>query len=108
MDLSKRLPTVKDFRAYGKFADVQDLDKYKDIPLVILCHIYPDYLFISDQISLEVLDIIRNHCLVMKQFAEYEDKYEKLKDQKELQLRRLEDKIHSYYLNREKFCNCNL
>ena len=108
MDLSRRLPTVKDFRAYGKFADLQDLDKYKELHLELLCYIYPDYLFISDQISVDVLNLIKNHCIVMQHFAEYEDRYEKLKDQKELQLRRLEDKIHSYYLNREKFCNCQL
>jgi hypothetical protein len=44
----------------------------------------------------------------MKEIAEYEDEFEKIKDQKELQLRRLEDRIHSYYLNRSKHCTCEL
>lgn len=108
MDISKRLPTVKDFRAYGKFANLQDLDKYKELPLSLLYHIYPNYLFMNDQISPKILDLIRNHCMVMKQFALYEDEFEKLKDQKELQLRRLEDKIHNYYLDREINCNCKI
>lgn len=108
MDLSKRLPTIKDFRAYGKFGYLQDLDKYKELPLTILCYIYPDYLFISSQIDTETLNLIKNHCIVMKQFAKYEDEVEKLKDQKELQIRRLEDKIHNYYLNREKICKCKV
>ena len=110
MDISKKLPTVKDFRAYGRFANVRDLDKYNELPLIILYHIYPNYLFLSDneQPSPIILNFIKQHCLIMKEIAEYEDEFEKIKDQKELQLRRLEDRIHSYYLNRSKHCTCEL
>jgi hypothetical protein len=108
MDISKRLPTIKDFRTYGKFGHLQDLDKYKELPLAILYHIYPDYLFLSGEIPAETLNLIKSHCIVMKEFAKYEDEFEKLKDQKELQIRRLEDKIHNYYLSRENDCKCSM
>lgn len=57
-------------------------------------------------ISSETMNLIKTHCIILKKQAEFEDNIEQLRDQKELQIRRLEDKIHKYYLNKYKDCQC--
>jgi len=106
MEVSERLPTVKDFRLYGKFHSLPEIDPSSDVPLIILIHIFPNYLFMKENLSPETLYLIKTHCILTKQQAQWEDNIEKLKDQKELQIRRLEDKIHSFYLNKKIHCKC--
>ncbi len=106
MEVSKRLPTIKDFRLYGRFHSLPKLDIYNDIPLSILYYVFPNYFIIQEKIKPEILDFLKQLCMMLKDEAEYEDRMENLKDQKELQIRRLEDRIHSYYLNINQTCKC--
>lgn len=108
MEVPKNLPTVKDFRQYGRFHNLPKIDLYSEIPLQILYHIYPNYLFLGKTISNQTLELIKEHCLIVKDQAEYEDKIENLKNEKELQLRRLEDRIHSYYFKKIDSCSCKI
>lgn len=106
MEITLNLPSIKDFRIYGRFHHLPKLDLYSEIPLSILCYVYPRYLFIKDKIRSESLEFLKHHCIILKEQADYEDNITNLKDQKELQIRRLEDRIHSYYRNMNKFCKC--
>lgn len=106
MEASLNLPTVKDFRMYGRFHHLPKVDLYSDPPLSILCYVFPKYLLYKDKIKPEILEFLKLHCMILKEQADYEDNVTNLKDQKELQIRRLEDRIHSYYLNVNKSCKC--
>lgn len=99
MDCFKNFPTIKDFRQYGKFHTIPKINLYNEIPLQILYHIYPDYYLIEHDITSDTKEWIKNHCIIMKEQAEYEDRIDQLKNEKELQIRRLEDVIHTFYLN---------
>lgn len=99
MEDYKNLPTVKDFRRYGRFHELPKLDLYNEIPLVLLYYICPQYYLNENKINSNLKELIKNHCIIMKEQAEYEDKIEQLKNEKELQIRRLEDQIHNFYLN---------
>jgi len=103
MDIINKLPTVKDFRLYGRFHDLPELDLYQEIPAIIMNYIYPAYSFMETEVSADLITRIKMHCIIAKKQAIYEDNVETLKDQKELQIRRLEDKIHSIYSTK---CKC--
>jgi hypothetical protein len=70
-----------------------------------MCHIYPNYFFENncDELTKEA---IKCHCINLQEQARYEDKIEDLKNKKELQIRRLEQRIHNYYQNKYKNCKC--
>lgn len=107
MDVIKNLPNVKDFRIYGKFHNISKLELCNEIPTSILNHIFPNYLFSKNKIDPANLEMIKKYCIILKDQAEYEDNLKDLSDKKELQIRRLEDKIHFYYLNIHKPCKCS-
>lgn len=106
MDLTKNLPAVKDFRIYGKFYNVTKNELINKIPDNILHHIYPNYLVKGTMITNNEMITIQKYCIILREEADYEDKLENLKNQKELQIRRLEDRIHLYYLNMLESCKC--
>lgn len=106
MEVLPNLPTVKDFKLYGKFYNLKELNEFTEIPIKILYHIFPNYLFIKDNIDQHSKELIKNHCLILKEQAQYEDHVEYLKNLKELQIRRLEDRIHYYHLFK-KTCTCS-
>ncbi len=108
MEVKPYLPTVKDFKMYGKFHNIIGLDLYSEVPLQILYHIYPDYLFQKETIAQDTLELIKTHCIIMKEQAKYEDHVEYLKNLKELQIRRLEDRIHYFYLFKKSVCKCSV
>jgi len=89
-----RLPNVSDFKRYGRFHNMPGLTHQFGIPGDILAYIFPNY-YLMDQTILpeEFLNKLKEHCLYLKRLAEYEDFIQDLNDQKELQIRRLEDKI---------------
>jgi hypothetical protein len=106
MDTLEKLPTVKDFRIYGRFYNLSDLDPYQELPVTILCYVFPSYFFNTNICNAEIKDAIKHYCLYLKQQAIYEDSIEDLKNKKELQIRRLEERIHKYYLNKYSSCKC--
>lgn len=96
------IPTLEDFKKYGRFHSVEDLDLYHELPLDILFYVFPNYIFSRDKIPRKMLDKLRLHCILCKRRADYEDKMQELNDQKELQLRRFEDKIKKHYSNEKR------
>lgn len=93
-----RLPTILDFKRYGRFHQMPGLQPQFDIPGDILAHIFPYYyLMEKDAIPYELLLKLKEHCLYLKRVAEYEDFIQDLNDQKELQIRRLEEKFKNKY-----------
>ena len=89
------LPNVCDFRKFGRFYHIQNLDIYHDLPNEILYYIFPLYIFIKDKINKQFILKLKDYCIYLKNTAEYEDYIEDLSDKKELLLRRLEDKLRS-------------
>ena len=106
MDLFEKLPTVRDFRLYGRFYNISDLEHDKELPLSIICYIYPDYLFKDYELDSNIKNLIKKHCILLREQANYEDNIEDLKIKKELQIRRLEERIHKYYKNKYRDCKC--
>lgn len=95
------LPKLEDFKKYGRFHAIENLDLYHDVPLDILFYVFPNYIFSKDKVSKKMLNDLKLHCILCKRRAEYEDKMENLNDQKELQLRRFEDKIKKNFHERK-------
>ena len=106
MDLLERLPQVKDFRIYGKFHHLPNMNSCKELPLIVLYHVFPNYLFETKELDHTSKDIIRKHCAILQEQAKYEDNMEDLKIKKELQIRRLEESMHKFYSEKYKFCKC--
>lgn len=95
------LPTVADFRKYGRFYHIQDLDIYHEIPNEIIFFVFPHIFFVKHRINKKFIENLRNFCINLKKQADHEDYIQELKDRKELLIRRLEDKL------RNKLLNCN-
>jgi len=87
------LPTVTDFRRFGRFHLIQDLTIYHDIPSDLLCHIIPNYYIIKNRISKKIINKLKLYCIYLKNQANYEDFVQTLEDQKELLIRRVKDKL---------------
>jgi len=88
-----RLPKVADFRKYGPLHHIE-LDLYNPIPGDLLAFIFPYYYLYEDEILDEARVFkLRLFCINLRKKAEYEDYIQEIKDTKELQLRRLEDKL---------------
>lgn len=94
-----KLPSVADFRRFGRFHCIKDLNIYHELPDEILCYVVPNYYFTKKWISRKVIENLRLHCINLKKQAEYEDFIQNLQDQKELMIRRLKDKIMSENVN---------
>jgi hypothetical protein len=106
MDLIERLPKVKDFRQYGKFHHLPNMNSCTELPLILLYHIFPNYLFESKELDHASKEVIKKHCAVLQEQAKYEDDIEDLKIKKELQIRRLEECMHKFYAEKYKYCKC--
>ena len=91
--VNMRLPKVEDFKQYGRFHGIENLDMYHEIPLDILFYVFPNYIFSKEKISKKMMNDLRLHCILCERSAKYEDKVTTLNDQKELQIRRLEERI---------------
>jgi len=89
-----KLPNVSDFKRYGRFHNMPGLSPQFGIPGDILAYIFPNF-YLMDQTTIpeDFQTKLKEHCLYLKRLAEYEDFIQDLNDQKELQIRRLEDKI---------------
>jgi len=83
-------PQVEDFKRYGYFHGIQNLDIYHDVPSEILCYMFPYYHFMGDKIKPKFLRKLKLHCIYLKHRAEYEDRIMEKKDQKELLINRVE------------------
>jgi len=92
------LPSVKDFKKFGKFYNLPKIDVYSDLPLLILCSLNENYIFNPKIIPQETLEKIKLHCSVLQELAKHEDFIRDCKDTHELQIRRLEDKLLHFYL----------
>ena len=90
-------PSVKDFRKYGRFYQVEYFDVNTKIPTEILFYSFPDYFINRRKPSSKILDNLKNHCIEARKQALYEDQMQDLNDQKELQIRRLEEKFQQKY-----------
>lgn len=101
------LPTVSDFRKNGRFYHLENLDIYHDIPEELLCHIFPYYFFSKKQLNKSFIENYKYFCINLKKRADYDDYLQELLDQKELLLRRLEDKIRSGILKKNVSCKKN-
>lgn len=89
-----RFPTIDDFRRYGRLHQAPVFDAYTPLPGDILAFIFPNYYLMDDKaIPEDKLIKLTLFCLNLRKQAEYEDFVQDLNDQKELQLRRLEEKI---------------
>ena len=95
-----KLPTIKDFRRYGKFYDLPKIDVYTDLPLLILCNIHNEYIFKPNILTDSFLEKLKLHCMVLQNIAKYEDFIEDLKTSRELQMRRLEEKLFHFYFHK--------
>ncbi len=94
------LPTVADFRRHGRFYHIENLDIYHNIPNELICYIFPHYFFQKKILNLKFIENYKNFCINLKKCAEYEDHIQEITDQKELLIRRLEDKIRDEILKK--------
>ena len=90
-------PSVKDFRKYGRFHQIDYFDQTTKIPTEILFYSFPDYFINKRKPNDKILNNLKNHCIESRKQALYEDQMQDLNDQKELQIRRLEEKFQQKY-----------
>jgi hypothetical protein len=94
-------PTVEDFRRGGRFFNIRNLSKQKDLPLAIKLYVFPDYtktLFEPEnRITKKCLDNIKIICLQYKMEVLKEERLKREKNDKELETRRMEDEIRKYF-----------
>lgn len=105
-DRNIRLPTVADFRRYGPLHQAPAFDIYNNLPGDVLVFIFPNYFLLEENvISEDYLVKLRLFCFYLRKQAEYEDFIQEMNDQKELQLRRLEEKLNEKYKKMSKTCS---
>jgi|APCry1669190288_1035285.scaffolds.fasta_scaffold23086_3 hypothetical protein len=92
-----KLPTVTDFRRFGRFHLISNLSPTHPIPDDLIFYILPNYFFFKEHVSKKFLQNYKRFCLALKKQAVFEDYIKDLSDQKELLLRRLEDKNKNTY-----------
>ncbi len=88
-----RMPIVTDFRRFGRFHMIHDLDIYHDLPGELLCHIFPDYIFVKGKVCKKFMEKLKMYCVYLKKQAEYEDLIQNLLDEKELLIRRVKENL---------------
>lgn len=108
------LPSKSDFKKGGIFYHVK-LDIKKPLPTEMMKFIFPDYIDMlfkqKPKPSKKTMDIIKDYCISTKKSAMKEEKIQRQKAAKELEVKQLEEKIReyfdSYYKNLYKNCTCN-
>ncbi len=100
-----RMPTVTDFRRFGRFHMIQDLDIYHDLPSELLCHIFPGYIFEKGKMCKKFAEKLKIYCVCLRKQAEHEDLVQCLLDEKELLIRRVREKLIAEMAEKNGFCN---
>jgi hypothetical protein len=107
-----RLPDKKDFIAGGKFSHLQI--KRNNLPVELMSFIFPDYTEIlfkqKPAPNKKTMKIVYEYCISLKKSVLKDQKEQKKREKKEMEVKILEENIRlyfdNYYKNLYKDCNC--
>lgn len=108
------LPEKKDFMSGGKFSNL--VIGRSQLPTELMTFIFPDYTEIlfkqKPPPHKKTLRIVTDYCINVKKAAKKEERQNKLKQKKDMEMKVLEDNIKeyfkNYYKNLYKNCKCNI
>lgn len=107
------LPSIEDFKKGGIFNKLR-FNNEKKLPIELMKYVFSDYVDIlfkqKRAPTKKTITLIREYCISMKKQALKEEKEQRCKTQKDIEIKQLEEKIKeffdNYYKNLYKHCTC--
>jgi hypothetical protein len=106
------LPSIEDFRKYGRFYKIAINKKTEKLPQELYRFVFPDYkehfFDKKDAPKKKTVQMVLNYCLSLKKEITKEERLFKQKLTHDNEIKQLEEKIKEYFVNfyENKYKNC--